>query len=93
MKDDKKSPEIKIRTKSEPKVSPRIILFNDEWHTFEEVIEQIILATGYRIAKAETMTWEVHTCGRSTIYTGNFYRCLEISSILEDINLSTEVRY
>ena len=93
MKDNKKKPEIKIRTKATPKVSPRIILFNDEWHTFEEVIEQIILATDYRTAKAEAMTWEVHKQGRSTIYAGNFYRCLEISAILEDIHLSTEVRY
>ena len=73
-------------------IAARIILFNDEWHTFEEVIEQIILATGYKTTKAELMTHEVHTKGRSIIYSGDLGKCLHISEVLEEINLGTEVR-
>lgn len=73
-------------------IAAKIILFNDEWHTFEEVTEQIILATGYKSSLAEGMTMEVHTKGRSIIYSGDLGKCLHISSILEEINLGTEVQ-
>ena len=85
--------EIKDETLSTNDIAAKIVLFNDEYHTFEEVIEQIILATGYRSAKAELMTWEVHTKGKSLIYSGDLGKCLYISSVLEQINLGTEIQY
>ena len=36
----------------------RAILFNDEVHTFDEVINQIIKALKCDRAKAESLTWE-----------------------------------
>jgi len=93
MSDTKEKSKIKSGAKSTQDISAKIILFNDEWHTFEEVIEQIVLATGYRSAKAEVMTWEVHTKGKSIIYSGDLGKCLYISSILEQIKLITEIRY
>ncbi len=93
MSDIKQNTKVKTKTKSTQDISARIILFNDEWHTFEEVIDQIILATGYRTAKAQAKTWEVHTKGKSTIYSGDLHKCLNISCILEKIGLSTEVQY
>ncbi|NTW83345.1 MAG: ATP-dependent Clp protease adaptor ClpS [Chlorobiaceae bacterium] len=70
----------------------RVILFNDEEHTFDEVIEQIIKATQCSRRKAEQCTWEVHTRGRSIVYTGTIDACLRVSSILEEIALKTEIQ-
>ncbi|MCX6180010.1 MAG: ATP-dependent Clp protease adaptor ClpS [Chlorobiales bacterium] len=70
----------------------RVVLFNDEEHSFDEVIEQIIKATQCSRQKAEKCTWEVHTRGRSIVYFGVMSSCLRVSSILEEIALKTEIQ-
>ncbi len=69
----------------------KAILFNDEVHTFDEVIHQIIKATGCDKATAETKTWEVHTTGKSIVYAGELVKCLQVTSVLEEIELMTQV--
>ncbi len=69
----------------------RAILFNDEVHTFDEVINQLIKALRCDRAKAEALTWEVHNTGKSCVYTGELTRCLEITRILEEIELMTQI--
>ncbi|ROL61133.1 ATP-dependent Clp protease adaptor ClpS [Bacteroidetes/Chlorobi group bacterium ChocPot_Mid] len=71
----------------------RVILFNDDWHTFEEVIEQIIKAVKCTFEEAEQKTWEVHTKGKSCVYEGDLPECLKVSSILEEIGLHTQIEY
>ena len=70
----------------------RVVLFNDEEHGFDEVIEQIIKAIRCTRQKAEKHTWEVHTRGRTIIYVGQIFQCLKVSSILEEIALKTEIQ-
>ncbi|NTV06400.1 MAG: ATP-dependent Clp protease adaptor ClpS [Chlorobiaceae bacterium] len=70
----------------------RVVLFNDEEHSFDEVIEQIIKAVRCSRQKAEKHTWEVHTRGRSIVYAGPMLLCLRVSSILEEIALKTEIQ-
>ena len=72
-------------------LTSRVILFNDEWHTFEEVIEQIIKATGCDTEKAETLTLEVHNAGKAMVFDGDFVDCLRVSSVLEEIKLRTQI--
>lgn len=69
----------------------RVILFNDEVHTFDEVIGQIIKATGYDLAKAEALTWEVHNYGKAMVYEGEMVKCVEVSGVLEEIELMTQI--
>ena len=69
----------------------RVILFNDEVHTFEEVINQIIKATGCDQAKAEALTWEVHNTGKAMVYEGEITRCVQVSNVLEEIELMTQI--
>jgi ATP-dependent Clp protease adaptor protein ClpS len=69
----------------------KAILFNDEVHTFDEVINQIIKATGCDMPTAERMTWEVHNSGKSCVFTGELVKCLQVTSILEEIELMTQV--
>ena len=70
----------------------RVVLYNDEEHSFDEVIVQIIKATQCSQTKAERCTWEVHTRGRSIVYAGSMFLCLRVSSILEEIALKTEIQ-
>jgi len=69
----------------------RVLLFNDEVHTFEEVIGQIMKATGCSLAKAEALTWEVHSAGKANVFTGSMPECIRVSAVLEEIQLHTQI--
>jgi ATP-dependent Clp protease adapter protein ClpS len=68
-----------------------VILYNDDWHTFDEVIFQLMLATDCTQRKAEQEAYEVHTTGKSRVFDGQLEDCLSVSAILEDIALKTEI--
>lgn len=70
----------------------KVVLFNDDYHTFEEVIHQIMKATGCGRQKAEAHTWEVHNKGKSIVFDGDMGKCLRVSAILEEIHLKTEIQ-
>lgn len=69
----------------------KVILFDDDIHTFEEVITQLIKATGCSRSQAEAKTLEVHTRGKSMVYEGELPECLSVSRILEEIALLTQI--
>ncbi|TCD48311.1 ATP-dependent Clp protease adaptor ClpS [Chlorobium sp. N1] len=70
----------------------RVVLFNDEEHSFDEVIFQIILAVRCSRRKAEALTMEVHHRGRAIVFGGPIERCLKVSAVLEEIRLKTEIQ-
>lgn len=69
----------------------RVILYNDEIHTFDEVISQLIKATGCATAKAEELAWKVHTNGKAAVYEGSFEECFRVQGVLREIQLVTEI--
>lgn len=69
----------------------KVILFNDDVHTFEEVTSQLIKALGCGTSKAESLTWEVHTKGKANVFEGEMNECVRISSVLEEIALHTQI--
>ncbi|HRP02185.1 MAG TPA: ATP-dependent Clp protease adaptor ClpS [Candidatus Kapabacteria bacterium] len=73
--------------------SSKVVLYNDEWHTFDEVISQIIKATGKSYKLAEQLTLQVHNDGKAIVYEGDMNACLKVSSILEEISLHTQIEY
>jgi ATP-dependent Clp protease adapter protein ClpS len=70
----------------------RVILFNDEVHTFNEVIVQLQLATGCSQARAEALTWRVHTHGQAVVHEDDFEGCFRVQQVLRRIELITEIR-
>lgn len=71
----------------------KVILFNDEWHTFDEVIDQLVKAVKCSHDKAEEYAWEVHNKGKACVYDGDLQECLKVSGILEEIALHTQIEY
>jgi len=69
----------------------KVILYNDEWHTFEEVINQIIKAINCQFEIARDLTFEVHVKGKALVFSGDMKDCLSVSSVLEEIALNTEI--
>ena len=64
-----------------------VILLNDDSHSFEEVVLQVMLATSCTIEVAEAITWEAHSKGEAVCFTGSRERCELVASILEEIEL------
>ena len=89
----KQSPQITNieEEKTDISLGSRVILFNYDWHTFEEVIAQIIKATKCSFIEARDKTFEVHVNGKAVVYSGEMADCLRVSGILEEILLHTQI--
>lgn len=68
-----------------------VILYNDDWHPFDEVVSQVQKATGYSLEKAEMITYEAHTAGRAVAYTGAKDECHRVATVLREIRLLVEI--
>jgi len=69
----------------------RVILYNDEVHTFEEVIVQLIKAVGCSFEKGRNFAFEVHVKGKAHVFSGDLPSCLKVTSVLEEIALHTQI--
>jgi ATP-dependent Clp protease adaptor protein ClpS len=69
----------------------RVILYNDNIHTFDDVISQLIKAIHCSSDVAEGYAWEVHNKGKASVYEGDVSECLKVSGVLEEIALNTQI--
>ncbi len=69
----------------------QVIIFNDEVHTFDEVIFQIQKATGASLQAAFEITMEIHTQGKAICFEGSLTECERVANILREISLSVEI--
>lgn len=72
-------------------LTSKVVLFNDDWHTFEDVINQLIKAIKCSYEKARGYAFEVHVKGKAIVFTGSLSECLKVSGILEEIALNTQI--
>ena len=89
----KESQKIEIITEesSDTDISSRVVLYNDDWHTFDEVIAQLIIATKCTYEQARAFAFEVHVRGKAIVFYGSMNACLKVSSTLEEIALNTQI--
>ena len=92
---EQENPEVTVLPEIDEKVSIEtvyhVLLFNDDIHTFDEVISQLIKAIQCTFEKARDIAFEVHTKGKALVFSGSLTECLKISSILEEIALHTQI--
>lgn len=69
----------------------RVVIYNDEVHTFEEVIFQIQKATGTSLEAAFEITMNVHTKGSAICYEGTLERCERVAAVLREISLKVDI--
>ncbi|NUQ82173.1 MAG: ATP-dependent Clp protease adaptor ClpS [Bacteroidetes bacterium] len=69
----------------------RVVLFNDDYHTFDEVIIQIMKACNYSPERAEQISLIVHFKGKATVITSSFQTCQEVAAVLQEIDLLVEI--
>ena len=86
------------REKDDSKEQPRInepwqvILYNDDVHSFDEVILQVQKATGCGLREATRITLEAHMNGKSVAYRGEFADCHRVAGVLREIQLLVEIQ-
>ncbi|HJY63450.1 MAG TPA: ATP-dependent Clp protease adaptor ClpS [Ignavibacteria bacterium] len=68
-----------------------LILYNDSVHSFEDVIDQVMKATGFGFEKSESITMEAHSRGRAVVITGDLNICVKAQHVLEEISLRTSI--
>lgn len=73
-------------------VSWSTVLWNDEKHNFDEVIDIVKRACKIPIAQARKVASAVDSYGRSTVYTGELKEALRIAEFLARIRLGVTVR-
>ena len=69
----------------------KVILYNDDIHSFDEVILQLIKATGCSMAEAVRITFKAHLKGKALAFTGTFDECFRVNGVLREIQLVTEI--
>jgi ATP-dependent Clp protease adaptor protein ClpS len=69
----------------------QVVLFNDEVHSFDEVIYQIQKATGYSLERATDLTLRVHQNGKAVIAIGPKVDCEKVAGVLSQIRLLVQV--
>lgn len=69
----------------------KVLLFNDDWHSFDEVIAQLEKALRCSFDIARDYAFEAHVKGKACIFNGILEECLKVTSVLEEIALHTQI--
>ncbi len=83
--------DVDVDEKTTVGLESRVVLYNDDWHTFDEVINQLIKAINCTFEKARGHAFEVHVKGKSIVFNGSMKECLRVSGVLEEIALTTQI--
>jgi ATP-dependent Clp protease adaptor protein ClpS len=68
-----------------------VILFNDDYHAFDEVIAQVQKATGCSAGEAFQITYAAHINGQAVAYVGDKPQCEQVAKVLREIDLRVEL--
>jgi ATP-dependent Clp protease adapter protein ClpS len=69
----------------------KVILFNCECHTFDQVERILIKAVRCSIAQARAYSWEVHSKGSAQVYRGARERCEAVADVIGSVGLQVKV--
>ncbi len=64
-----------------------VVLINDDWHSLDDVILQLVKATGYSVKKATDLVWEAEQSGEAVCFCGSKNHCEDIGEVLDEIEL------
>lgn len=70
------------------KKSHRLILWNDDFNTFDHVIHCMVKYLKYSESQAEKIAWTVHTKGKCTVLEGSYNEIEVYRKILKEEGLT-----
>jgi ATP-dependent Clp protease adapter protein ClpS len=69
-----------------------VTIFNNQYNTWDEVIDALMRATMCSKDEAVIETWEAHTYGKAPVHFSNQRDCVEVAQVISQIGVKTEVR-
>ena len=69
----------------------KVIVYNDQIHTFDQVIIQLVKATHCKRQDAKAKAEEIHTRGKAVVFVGEPAKCFEVSAVLDEIKLHVNI--
>ncbi len=69
----------------------RVVLFNCDCHSFDEVERLVVQATRCSLARAREISNEVHTKGSAVVYKGVRERCEAVADVIGSTGLQVKV--
>jgi ATP-dependent Clp protease adaptor protein ClpS len=69
----------------------KVILYDDDTHTMDEVVAQVMRAIGCSKERAEEIMFEAHSKGRAMVIAAHLERCEHVAAVLERIGLHTDI--
>jgi len=69
-----------------------VVLSNDEVHSMEEVVAQLIKALGCDAGRAQMLMFQAHSSGRTTVAITKRERAMRIAQVLRQISLHVVIR-
>lgn len=74
-----------------PALNWQTILYNCECHTFEDVVQQLMIAIGCSHLKGSHLAQIVHNFGSATVFKGTREKCEGVADVLGRIGLLVKV--
>lgn len=68
-----------------------LIIYNDDYNTFEHVIESLIKVCEHNPIQAEQCTWIIHHNGKCQVKRGEYYRLEPMCTALLDRGISASI--
>ena len=69
----------------------KVVLFNCDCHTFDEVENVVMKATRCTLSRARQVSNEVHTRGSAVVYDGPLERCEAVADAIGSVGLKVKV--
>ena len=83
--------ELDISLKELLKDQKEIVLFNDDYHTFDFVIESLVQVCKHNLIQAEQCTYIVHYNGKCIVKKGEYEKLEPMCTALLDRGLTAEI--
>jgi ATP-dependent Clp protease adapter protein ClpS len=68
-----------------------VVLYNNDYNTFEQVIEILMRSTGCGLEEAAIEAWEAHTFGRASVHFSTKTECEIVGVMISSVGLKTEI--
>jgi ATP-dependent Clp protease adapter protein ClpS len=68
-----------------------VIVFNNDYNTYDQVIGILQKATGCSLEEAEMETWEVDHLGRSIVHHADRAECDRVAAVISTIGIQVAV--
>jgi len=69
----------------------KVILFNCDCHSFEQVEAILVKAVRCGLAQARAYSWEIHSKGSAVVYQGALERCEAVADAIASIGLQVKI--